>query len=423
MKPIGDAIPAGFRRTEVGLIPEDWDVKPIHTLADKIMVGIASAATHAYRNRGVVMFRNQNIKPGYLDDSDVLYIDEDYEETFRNKRLRAGDLLTARTGYPGTTSIVPVKYEGAQSFTTLITRPRRNAVDSEYLCCFINSEAGQSFFDRNQTGGGQKNVNAGILKHLPVPLPPTKAEQEAIAEALGDADAWIESLEQLVAKKRHLKQAAMQQLLTGRTRLPGFRGEWHAKTLGEIAEVKTGPFGSTLHERDYVEDGTPIITVEHVGEFGVEHSNLPRVTRADKQRLRAYSLDVGDIVFSRVGSVDRNALIRPTEEGWLFSGRLLRVRADRKQAFAPFLSYQFHGEAFKCSVRNVAVGQTMACLNTAILKGLPVLIPTIPEQNGIAEVLDDIDAEVISLEAKLAKARQIKQGMMQELLTGRIRLV
>src|SRR5258708_39413157 len=88
-------VPPGYKQTEVGVIPEDWAVKPLHTLADKIMVGIASAATHAYRDRGVLMFRNQNIKPGHLDDSAVLYIDEVYEETYRNKRLKAGDLLTA----------------------------------------------------------------------------------------------------------------------------------------------------------------------------------------------------------------------------------------------------------------------------------------------------------------------------------------
>lgn len=119
----------GYKQTEVGVIPVDWDVMPLWKIAEKIMVGIASAATHAYRNKGVVMFRNQNIKPGYLDDSDVLYISEDYEDTFKNKRLKSGDLLTARTGYPGTTCIVPAQYEGAQSFTTLITRPRKGVVD------------------------------------------------------------------------------------------------------------------------------------------------------------------------------------------------------------------------------------------------------------------------------------------------------
>jgi type I restriction enzyme S subunit len=185
-------------------------------------------------------------------------------------------------------------------------------------------------------------------------------------------DALLGTLDQLIAKKRDLKQAAMQQLLTGQTRLPGFNGEWEVKRLGEIADVKTGPFGSSLHESDYVRNGTPIITVEHLGEFGVERFNLPLVSDFDRQRLRAYSLEVGDIVFSRVGSVDRNALIRLTEAGWLFSGRLLRVRPDNQKAYAPFLSYQFHGEAFKGLVRNVAVGQTMACLNTQILKGILV---------------------------------------------------
>ena len=186
------------------------------------------------------MFRNQNIKPGYLDDSDLLHIARDYESTFKNKRLKAQDLLTARTGYPGTTCIVPAQYEGAQSFTTLITRLNQQLIDSRYLCCYINSSAGQAFFEQNQIGGGQKNVNAGSLKQLPVPVPPTKAEQQAIAEALSDADALIASLEQLIAKKRQVKQGAMQELLTGRRRLPGFGGEWEEKPLGSLATIQRG---------------------------------------------------------------------------------------------------------------------------------------------------------------------------------------
>ena len=235
----------GYKQTEVGVMPEDWEVKSLHAVSERIMVGIASAATHAYRDKGVVMFRNQNIKPGHLDDSDVLYLAEDYEQAFKNKRLKGGDLLTARTGYPGTTSIVPSQYEGAQSFTTLITRPRVDLVDPTYLCIFINSASGQTYFDQNQIGGGQKNVNAGSLKHLPVALPPTMAEQQAIAEALSVADALIESLEQLLAKKRQIKQGAMQELLTGKKRLPGFAGEWAVKRLEELADIRSGGTPST----------------------------------------------------------------------------------------------------------------------------------------------------------------------------------
>ena len=165
---------AGYKQTEVGVIPEDWKVASLSSIAEKIMVGIASAATHAYRAKGVPMFRNQNIKAGHLDDDDLLFISPEYELAFKNKRLRAGDLLTMRTGYPGVTAIVPQKYDSAQSFTTLITRPKQHQAESPYLCCFLNSEIGQKFFTESQIGGAQKNVNAGTLRGMSIPLPPPR---------------------------------------------------------------------------------------------------------------------------------------------------------------------------------------------------------------------------------------------------------
>jgi len=147
------------------------------------------------------------------------------------------------------------------------------------------------------------------------------------------------------------------------------------------------------------------------------------VSDIDRKRLDAYSLKEGDIVFSRVGSVDRNARVSEKEAGWLFSGRLLRVRASLRQVDTRFLSYQFHLETFKQRVRTVAVGQTMASLNTQILRGVLVALPAISEQSAIAEFLSAMDEAIAISEQKLVKARAVKQGMMQELLTGRIRLV
>ena len=277
-------------------------------------------------------------------------------------------------------------------------------------------------FTRHNSGGAQQSLNRNFIAPIPVGIP-RSAEQRAIAEALNDVDALLGGLERLIAKKRDLKQAAMQQLLTGQTRLPGFNGEWEILQVGEIASVRTGPFGTTLHESDYVQVGTPIITVEHLGEFGVTRQNLPLVSDQDCKRLCSYALEAGDIVFSRVGSIDRNALIREEEEGWLFSGRLLRVRPDKKRVFAPYLSLQFHTESFKNSVLAVAVGQTMASLNTKILRDLSVPMPSIGEQHAIATILSDMDAELSALEASREKTRALKQAMMQELLTGRIRLL
>ena len=199
--------------------------------------------------------------------------------------------------------------------------------------------------------------------------------------------------------------------------------EWEVKKLGVIADVKTGPFGSSLHERDYVDDGTPIITVEHLGEYGVVHENLPMVSDFDRKRLNAYALQPDDIVFSRVGSVDRNSLIKETENGWLFSGRLLRIRINTKNIFPKYLSYYFHQEPTKQRIRSVAVGQTMASLNTEILKNIQVALPpTKEEQIAIASALTDVDALITALERLITKKRNIKQGAMQQLITGKKRL-
>ena len=198
--------------------------------------------------------------------------------------------------------------------------------------------------------------------------------------------------------------------------------DWRVETIASVAGVKTGPFGSALHESDYVDDGTPIITVEHLSEHGIIHYGLPLVSDADRSRLKGYRLRAGDIVFSRVGSVDRNSLVSKKETGWLFSGRLLRIRTLDNTIYPSYLSYHFHSEPFKRRIRGVAVGQTMASLNTQILKAACVVLPTPTEQRAIADALSDVDGLLKSLDALIAKKRAIKQAAMQQLLTGKIRL-
>ncbi len=199
--------------------------------------------------------------------------------------------------------------------------------------------------------------------------------------------------------------------------------DWEVKRLGVVANIKTGPFGSSLHERDYVDDGTPIITVEHLSDIGIVHENLPMVSNFDRTRLNTYELQLNDIVFSRVGSVDRNSLITKKENGWLFSGRLLRIRVNYKSVSPSFLSYYLNQEPTKQRIRSVAVGQTMASLNTRILNNFQIAYPpTLAEQTAIANALTDADALINSLEKLITKKRNIKQGAMQQLLTGRKRL-
>jgi type I restriction enzyme S subunit len=140
-------------------------------------------------------------------------------------------------------------------------------------------------------------------------------------------------------------------------------------TIGDIASVQTGPFGSQLHNKDYVLAGTPIVTVEHLGQRKMTRQNLPCVSNIDKQRLSKYILEYGDLVFSRVGSVDRCSWVSEEEDGWMFSGRCLRVRPNNPlEIDHKYLYYFFNLETTKNFVRNIAVGATMPSINTRLLR-------------------------------------------------------
>lgn len=204
---------------ETGKVFEgDWEEILLEDIASKIMVGIASAATHAYSPSGIRMLRNLNIKDGWIDDSDMLFISEKYEIKHKNKRLKAGDILTVRTGYPGLSAVVPKKYDNAQCFTSLITRLNQKKALPDFICKYINSEFGKKFISSGEAGGAQKNVNAGMLKRMPISLPQVD-EQQKIALVLTAADKEIEILEAKLTHLKDEKKALMQQLLTGKRRV------------------------------------------------------------------------------------------------------------------------------------------------------------------------------------------------------------
>ncbi|MCY4155505.1 MAG: restriction endonuclease subunit S, partial [Gammaproteobacteria bacterium] len=170
---------------------------------------------------------------------------------------------------------------------------------------------------------------------------------------------------------------------------------WQKVRLHEVASVKTGPFGTQLHQHDYVQsDGTPIITVEHLSEKGLRHKNLPLVSDNDKQRLSQYLIHEGDIIFSRVGSVDRSALVKKDEDGWLFSGRLLRLRPRKDDVHSPYLNYFFHTKKFRHHMRSIAVGGIMPSINTNLLSNVFVQLPPLPEQKAIASLLEIWDTAI-----------------------------
>lgn len=189
--------------------------------------------------------------------------------------------------------------------------------------------------------------------------------------------------------------------------------EWKEYKLGVIADVQTGPFGSQLHMSDYQNEGTPIITVEHLCDNRILHKNLPLVGDDDKKRLSKYVLCEGDIVFSRVGSVDRRAYVSTEENGWMFSGRCLRVRPSQK-VDSKYLSYYFGLEDFKETIRMIAVGATMPSINTSILSNVVVTLPSLDEQRHIASILTSLDDKIDLLRRENATLEAMAETLFRQ---------
>ena len=171
------------------------------------------------------------------------------------------------------------------------------------------------------------------------------------------------------------------------------KSEFPTMKLSALAEIQTGPFGSQLHKEDYVKKGTPIVTVEHLGNKNFTKQNLPCVSDKDKIRLNKYILKTGDIVFSRVGSVDRCSYVSKSYDGWMFSGRCLRVRPG-KMLNAEYLYYFFLLDSTKQFVRNIATGATMPSINTKFMGEVPVVVPPLTVQEKIVDVLRNLDDKI-----------------------------
>ena len=201
--------------------------------------------------------------------------------------------------------------------------------------------------------------------------------------------------------------------------------EWHVASIHELGgfkrdAVQTGPFGAQLHAEDYVDEGIPLILIRNIKDNGLDERNIPKVTEEDAERLSRYRLKVGDIVFSRVGRVGSCFLATRKQEGWLISGQTLRMRTDKKLIHPTYLIYALRTEKLQNSLIGESVGSTRTSINTTILENLEVNVPPLPEQQKIANILTSVDEVIAKTQAQIDKLKDLKTGMMQELLTNGI---
>jgi type I restriction enzyme S subunit len=386
----------GYKQTEVGVIPEDWDLKKLGSIADVSAGGTPSRNVAEYWNGGIPWVTTTELDFGRIKATSQ-NISALGLKSSAAKLLNPGTILLALYGQGktrGKVAILDIEATSNQACAAIVLS---EAFSRPFIFRYLASK--YDFIRGLSNTGNQENLNGVIVKSIPIPLPPTLAEQEAIAGALSDADAWIESLEQLIAKKRQIKQGAMQELLTGKRRLPGFSGKWETKRLGELASLYQP---TTISAASFTSFGYPVYGANGiVGYFSSYNHSTWQVTVTCRG--------------STCGTVNKTV-----DKCWI-TGNAMVVNCDQNHDIdKPFLFHLLSKQDLTVCITGTGQPQIVRTPLAAVELRLP---NKILEQTAIATILSDMDSEIESLESKLAKAREIKQGMMQELLTGRIRLV
>ena len=410
-------IKSGYKKTKLGWIPEEWKIIKLEKYCHKIMVGIASSATHAYRDKGIPLLRNQNIKENYLDESDILFIDEEYEKSHKNKRLNYLDVITVRTGYPGLSCVISKHYQDAQCFTSLITRPNQDHLNSDWLAYYINSPIGKKLTLGLEAGGAQKNINSGSLKKLLLPDTPLP-EQKKIADILSTWDKAIETTQALIKKLQLRKKGLMQQLLTGKKRLPGFCEDWKEVQFSDAANRLTKK-NEELHDN--------VVTISAQRGF-LRQEDFFKKRVASKTLSGYYLVNKGDFCYNKSYSkgYPMGAFKRLDDFEKAVVTTLYICFRLRENVNSDFMVNYFEGGMIVNNLMKIAQegGRAHGLLNISLgdFFGLKMTLPKIEEQSAIAQVLTKADAEIHQTQKYLEQLQEQKKGLMQQLLTGQKRV-
>jgi type I restriction enzyme S subunit len=418
----------GYKQTDVGVIPKDWD----EILLDRV----AKRGSGHTPDKKYPEYWNGDINWVSLADSDALdnlYI-EDTAARITSQGIanssavlhRAGTVILSRDAGVGKSAIMRTDMAVSQHF---MAWQCGSSLNNHFLYYWLQLRKHE--FERVAIGNTIKTIGLAYFKQLKIPLPPL-AEQRAIAGALNDVDALIGALDQLIVKKRDLKQAAMQQLLTGNKRLPGFDGEWEVKTFGDLFIFSGGYSASReqlsseghcyLHYGDIHKSSKTFIDVHS------EYQNIPKLD-IPLNRVSPFSLlEDGDVVFVDASEDDegtsRHVVIVNKDETPFISGlHTIVAKSKTNELDHQYKRFCFQTAAIKRQFYFYAVGTKVSGINKTTITKLTLPVPSSLEQTAIAEVLSDMDAELAALEQRRDKTRAFKQGMMQELLTGRTRLI
>ncbi|MEG4859907.1 restriction endonuclease subunit S [Microcoleus sp. K1-B6] len=411
-------IPERYRNTDLGIIPNDWNLKEFEEVL-KVIDGDRGdnyPSNDELHNSGYCLFLSaKNVTKEGFKFSECIFITKKKDDSLGKGKLAKGDVVLTTRGTVGNVAFFDdfVPFENIRiNSGMVILRNEDDNLDNNYLYSFFQSHLLQNQIDRVVFGSAQPQLTVKGINKFKIPLPPTIEEQKAIAQALSDVDATIAELDRLITKKRNIKQGAMQQLLTGEKRLPGFSGEWEVKTFRDVSFVNQGlQIAIEKRLKQPAPNSKKYITIQFLNNGkGTEYIN-------------SYSSSVccneNDVLMTRTG----NTGIVVSGVNGVFHNNFFKINFDRKAIDKNYLIGYLNLDKTQKLILAKAGTSTIPDLNHNDFYSIPIPLPTLSEQKAIAQVLSDMDAEIEALEQKCDKYKAIKQGMMQELLTGRTRLV
>jgi type I restriction enzyme, S subunit len=401
----------GYKQTEVGTIPEQWLVETIDNMVQTsapVRYGIVQVGPHV--DAGVPTIAIKHVKA--IATAPLHRTSPIRELPYARSRVRSEDVLISIKGTVGRVGIVPSGFEG--NISRDLARLRlTEGYSPAYVAYQFESDRTQERISRAIVGTTRLELSIATLRRFKLAIPPTNAEQLAIAAALCHGDLLLDALDQLIAKKREIKQGAMQELLSGVRRLPGFQEGWADVKLGTVVAIRNekvqtrgNPAAKFCVELEQVLSGT---------------GSLERLEDASGRVSIKYRFQPRDVLFGRLRPYLRKYWMADREG--VCSTEIWPLFAPRGQVDPAFLFYIVQTDGF-INVAGAAYGTHMPRADWKMVSDFVVKLPPTPnEQSAIAAVLSDIDGEIFALEVKLAKARAVKQAMMQVLLTGEVRLV
>lgn len=408
-------IPQGYKQTELGIIPEDWEVKQISDFTSIITGGTPSTQRPEYWGGNIMWMSSGELNKKFIFDVEG--------------RITTAGLLNSSTHIiPPFCVLIGLAGQGktrgtaAYNYISLCTNQSIAAIlpndeyDSLYLYYVVDSK--YDYLRLLSSGdGGRGGLNKNLLNSLEISFPKTIAEQRAIAEALSDIDGLIAALDKKIAKKRLIKQGAMQQLLTGKKRLPGFGGDWIEIRLGDYAAMSSGGTPSSSIP-EYYNGDIPFLSISDITISGKFIKKTEKtITKKGLQNSPARMFPQGTIMYAMYASLGKTSI---ADIELSCSQAILGITPNDKIDS----NYLYYCLSFiENNVKETGQTGTQTNLSKQIVQDFLLFIPNQSnEQQAIATILTDMDKEIADLEAKRDKYRFLKSGMMQKLLTGQIRL-